>query len=226
MKTITIGDVHGESYWKSVNPENYDYVVFVGDYMDSFFLKPVEILSNLKEIIELKLNHKDKVILLLGNHDVPYYWGKPENISGFNIGSLWDYHDVFYKNKELFQVSFQIKNYIWTHAGIHKGWYDKYIVDAVKKYEINGDLSHQLNILFESNFKYLYNVSHHRGGTNKEGGIFWADFIELYKKPLNGYHQIFGHTIHKKIKTYVKNENTSITCVDVGKEEFYELEIN
>jgi hypothetical protein len=156
---------------------------------------------------------------LLGNHDIPYFLGKTKSyISGFRPLMVWDLHDLFKSNKEFFSAAFQIDNYIWTHAGIHKGWYNKYIPNAIKEYNLTGNIADNLNKLFEYEFEPLHKISLHRGGIAKEGGIFWADWNELYKKPLSGYNQIFGHTYKPKkiIKTYTFNENTSITNVDIG----------
>ena len=70
MKTISIGDIHGRDIWKNVNPSKYDKIIFVGDYVDSFTISNTTILNNLLDIIEFKKSFKNKVILLLGNHDI------------------------------------------------------------------------------------------------------------------------------------------------------------
>jgi len=226
MKVITIGDVHGRDYWKDVDPDKYDLIVFVGDYTDSFTASNLEIKVNLLAIIAFAKANPGKVILLLGNHDLPYFWGESHSaISGFRPVAIWDLHIIFRDNRELFQTAYQIDNYIWTHAGIHAGWYDRYMPDAIKKYELTGNLADQLNHLFERNFDPLFAISHHRWGSAREGGPFWADWNEMYRKPLQGYHHIFGHSFREKpIKTYNKKGNTTITCVDRGDiREFYEL---
>jgi len=55
MKTITIGDLHGKDYWKNIDIEKYDKVIFLGDYVDSFNESNDGIYNNLKEVIELKI---------------------------------------------------------------------------------------------------------------------------------------------------------------------------
>jgi len=43
MKTIFIGDIHGQDTWKKiVESENPDRVVFIGDYFDSFDIGAAE----------------------------------------------------------------------------------------------------------------------------------------------------------------------------------------
>jgi len=225
MKILTIGDVHGRNYWKDIDPLKYDLIIFVGDYTDSFTLGNLEIKKNLLDIIEFAKTNSDKVILLLGNHDLPYFWGEAHNISGFRPEAIWDLNIIFRENRKLFKTAHQIDNYIWTHAGIHEGWYKKHMPDAIKKYELTGNLADQLNHLFERNFDPLFAISHYRGGSAREGGPFWTDWNEMYKKPLPGYNHIFGHSFRDKpIKTYNINKNTTITCVDRGViPEFYEL---
>lgn len=35
MKTLTIGDLHGLPHWKRIDSEQYDVIIFLGDYVDS-----------------------------------------------------------------------------------------------------------------------------------------------------------------------------------------------
>ena len=126
MKTITIGDLHGRDTWKSINPDDYDKIIFIGDYLDSFDILPVIILHNLKEIIEFKKQYPDKVVLLLGNHDVSYIFNH-SGTSGFQKGMLWDYQHLFKSNIDLFKIAYEYKNVLWTHAGVSQGWFTKYL---------------------------------------------------------------------------------------------------
>ncbi|MDB5142976.1 MAG: metallophosphoesterase [Mucilaginibacter sp.] len=56
MKHIIIGDIHGRDCWREINVKNYDKVVFLSDYVDSFTLPDLTIYQNLKDIICLKKN--------------------------------------------------------------------------------------------------------------------------------------------------------------------------
>ena len=64
-KIITLGDIHGYDTWKSAlnywRPEEetslvseFDYIVFIGDYVDDYTQTDEQIYKNLVEIIELK----------------------------------------------------------------------------------------------------------------------------------------------------------------------------
>ena len=73
---LVCGDIHGRRFWKKPceNIEDYDKVIFLGDYLDPYDFEGITVIDaikNFEEIIEFKKNNVDKVILLLGNHDMP-----------------------------------------------------------------------------------------------------------------------------------------------------------
>ena len=81
MKIITIGDLHGSPVWKNIRTENWDRMVFIGDYVDSSDYDAKEIKQNLLDIIELKKMYPEKVILLWGNHDLAYFYDGHERLA-------------------------------------------------------------------------------------------------------------------------------------------------
>ena len=237
IKTITVGDVHGSKIWqkcadlkilmKFPNLETeYDKYIFIGDYTDSFTHSDKQIIDNLRKIITLKRNYPDKVILLWGNHDLQYLFSYQggHGCSGYRTQMYTQLHDIFQSNKELFQTAFQIKNYLWTHAGVHKGWYKNRFSKII--HNSNNTLAEQLNELLYRNAECLFDVGYARGGYQTIGGPFWLDKIHL-NKPLEGYHQITGHSKVKYIRTDKFEKDTSVTftdCLDTI-ESFYKLEI-
>jgi predicted phosphodiesterase len=79
MKTLVIPDVHQRTQFVRhiLNTEtNYDEVVFLGDWFDSFYEPPK--VTSFEETCEylrhLVLDHsnKDKFVFLIGNHDLSY----------------------------------------------------------------------------------------------------------------------------------------------------------
>ena len=70
--TIVFGDIHGSTYWKKVVDENPDCrYVFLGDYLDPYEdIAPEQLMANLNEIIQLKEDRPNDVILLLGNYKI------------------------------------------------------------------------------------------------------------------------------------------------------------
>jgi len=250
---ISIGDCHGFDTWKQPlnywrpNEEKtlvdqYDYIVFVGDYVDEFELPDSQIYKNLVEIIELKKLYPDKVILLYGNHDIQYLLGtKGNGCTGYRPSMWLQLNELFTQNRNLFQLAFQVKNYLWTHAGVHRGFYSmniqnkKYIIrDGVEKEYLtidkSGTVADILNFCFEAKHQPIFDCGLQRGGHAKVGGPLWADKNELYSKPLDGYHQIVGHTRIKEIKHYnhYANKETSTTfidCMHIDYDKYYIVEL-
>ena len=69
MRTLNIPDTHGREIWKrAVQHIDWDEVVFIGDYFDSYDLSFITQLNNFEDILEFKEAHGDKVKLLIGNH--------------------------------------------------------------------------------------------------------------------------------------------------------------
>lgn len=214
MKILTIGDVHGSGYWKElIDLGKYDKIVFLGDYVDSFTETDGDILSNLNQIIELKKQNRDRIILLWGNHDLQYRFSySTHGCSGYRYRMYAALHTLFTENDYLFQASFQIGNYIWTHAGINNRWFDWFEEHAVN---LTGTISEKLNDMFNSSKEYVLSaVGRERGGNSNYGGIFWADKSETSAYPLEGTHQIVGHTRVYGITEMTFDENTSIVYCD------------
>jgi hypothetical protein len=229
MKIITIGDLHGSQAWKQVNPDQWDRIVFSGDYVDSFNHTDEQILLNFQQVIPLKKKHPEKVILLLGNHDVAYYFNglSRHGCSGFRRRMLPILFNTFQTEKENFQIAFQVENYLWTHAGVVQRWYDQFIKNQILPGDEN--LAFTLNRLFLSYYLPLFHVSELRGGYDNDGGIFWAHLTETRDDPLHGYHQIVGHTKTGEgiLTGKIKEGDTSVTFVDCleSRVEFYELNL-
>lgn len=239
-KVITFGDLHGRTFWKEfadikfllyAEPEaagyggfvpEYDYYIFVGDYCDSFTETTPTIINNLLELIRFKILYPNNVILLWGNHDIEYWLNEPwkplkQNlITGFRPEAHFDLFEIFNKNKDLFQLAFGLDNYLWTHAGVHYGWYHFVFNKAIKDMEMNDmTVAEQLNEAFRYRLNCLFDIDWYRGGNKRVGGPLWCDKNLTFNKPLKNTHQIVGHTPVSKITTIKKNEDTSITYVDV-----------
>jgi len=223
MKIITVPDLHGKDDWKQIQIDSYDKIVFLGDYCDAPYLPnnitnklsnridllideyngklDVDILKNLIDIIELKDLYPDKVVLLLGNHELPYYFFESMfyadvMCTGHRKSMLFQLYDLFRINKDKFDVAFQMKNVLWTHAGLTPSFYDAYEnKDILEKYD-NRYIDFTLNSLFRAgNFRQLLNISTVRRGRDMFGGIFWADISEfLYMEYNLNFKQIVGHT--------------------------------
>ena len=232
-KKLTIGDIHGRSTWKNIlfgspaNFENwvasefyldifelydYDKIIFVGDYVDSFTIGNVEMKKNLEDLITLKRAQPDRVELLIGNHDVSYII-EGEYCSGFRPEMKWDFRDLYEKNMELFKLAHYEevheegdfpRKVLWTHAGVTLGWWDHMVIPlfdnpnhrfAEQLKELKGRRIDQvLNFLWEIRSYTLFTVDYHSGGMSAWAGPLWVRPEMLNEWWFPGYDQIVGHT--------------------------------
>jgi predicted MPP superfamily phosphohydrolase len=223
LRTISIGDIHGVDYWNQINPELYDKIIFLGDYVDSFNIKDEDILNNLLNIIQFKKDNIDKVVLLWGNHDCQYAFNNGDYMcSGFRQQMFDTLNKIFNDNFDLFQMSYEINDTIWTHAGIHQGWYNQRFLNFAMDFP-KEKLSGQLNIAFKLVHNPLFDVGHMRGGDYNVGGPLWCDTTELNNKPLKTMNQVVGHNRKNEIyKIYKHNKEIVYTDCLQNRIQFYE----
>ena len=215
MKHIVIGDLHGKDVWREINIKNYDKVVFLGDYVDSFTLPDLAIDQNLQDIIQLKKDFPDKIVLLLGNHDMQYMFYPYLRCSGFRDTMKRPLKALFNMNENLFQIAYQHRNYLFTHAGLTNAWYLEFM--QIPRWRIKDSpqtLAYMLNAANNSrNCSLLYRCGVRRGG-ERSGGIIWADKSETETDMLVGYHQVVGHTPIDEVYS-LSYDDTSVTYIDV-----------
>ena len=223
QSTIVIGDVHGLTYWKKAVEENPDSrIVFVGDYLDPYEKIPNEqLINNLNEIIQLKKERSDDVILLLGNHDLHYFCLDilPGSSGRYNYEIEKEVEMIFNDNQDLFAYAFQDGNQLFTHAGVAHGWFMN---------EFKGDLAKniadQLNNPLPEQKCALHQAGEARGGSwCSVGGIFWADISEL-GNPLQGFKQYVGHNRVDDIRVQTKNGGQITFCDCLYNEKYLKLD--
>lgn len=233
MRCLIIADIHGRTNWqfygdieqmlKSLDIETvYDKYIFLGDYVDSYIETDVVILNNLEKIISLKKSYPDKVVLLLGNHDLQYMFNHNQHgCSGFRIQMFPILHKLFNDNKDLFQPIYQISNYLFTHAGISTVW-----LNQIKDRTLDESPITTVQRLWDNYDDRLFRVGWARNGSFKSGGPFWADKSESSAGILPNYHQIVGHHPVKNAPYKLELDGlSSITYVDNNETGMMELEI-
>jgi predicted MPP superfamily phosphohydrolase len=230
---LVIGDIHGSKFWKNIVNQHLDedYIVFVGDYVDTHnAMSNTKMLKNLLDIIKFKEKYPDKVKLLLGNHDIHYYFlNSSYRGSGFNFDMMFEFNTIFKNKKHLFQVAFMYNNTIVSHAGITNRLYQSVESDYKDALDLGwGDgnehntIADKFNFLFNINSKYLFYIGDERGGLDPFSGIFWAGMKELCEDYLVGYNQVIGHT-HLAEKTIKNYDDITLTFIDTGNENAYHL---
>jgi hypothetical protein len=280
-KILSIGDIHGRSIWKDklfgsfteferwayevesgagevladLYPiSTYDKIIFIGDYVDSFTIGNAEMLRNLEDIVLVKRTFPDKVILLLGNHDVQYI---KMNLycSGYRPEMRFDFNRVFNANLDLFKIAHyeelhnsdgrSLRKILWTHAGVTQGWLDilneTFDDQTHRHYEImrdnkNSRIDQKLNLAWELGLGCLHNVDSSSGGSSQWAGPLWVRPSTLCWENFPGVDQIVGHTPRPKIvkqwspDTDVESNPEArdliviIDCLEHGNGEYYEIE--
>lgn len=187
MKTLVIGDIHGRTQWKYITAnEEYDRIVFLGDYFDSHEnITHEDQLKNFEDILTFKSDSPDKVVLLYGNHDHSYY--NNERCSGYNPVYADKISEIL---KEADQLSYlqavHIQNdIIMSHAGISDFWL-KNVAHMSNPDEVTLD---DLSIF---NFNYLMGFDPY--GDSISQSPLWIRLKSLSANLLPGYRQIIGHT--------------------------------
>jgi hypothetical protein len=200
---IVFGDIHGLRNWKKGVEENPACrYLFLGDYLDPYATIPrISLIDNLKEIIQLKKERGDEVILLLGNHDLHYIHLNINPCTRFDYRIEKAAHALFSENIHLFAYAFQEDRRIFTHAGISEKWFFSDFYGDLDK-----NIAQQLNNPQPDQLPALYRCGALRGGDfHAVGGIFWADIDEL-NAPLQGYTQYVGHNrVGNIVKRTVKD---------------------
>ena len=228
---IILPDVHGRAFYKPVLEDKDSKIVFLGDYLDPYPNEEIsveEAMVNLEEILEFKKQNKDRVILLLGNHDCGYIWPNVcesrRSLKYFN-----DIKAMFKNDMNLFDLAFEWKTdektYLLSHAGVHKIWFD-FVHDTVsgefsKTYD---NIANYLNNLLHtddsrlSDFLGVY--SYYRGWFGEPfGSCVWADVQEWFDEinvegdKMLPYYQIFGHT--QLVKNPIIQDR--FACIDCRK---------
>jgi len=219
--TIVLGDVHGLTYWKKAVAENPDCrYIFLGDYLDPYgYIAPKQLIDNLKAIIQLKKDHSDDVVLLLGNHDLHYLYLDFEPCTRFDDEIEEEAHSLFSENLHLFAYALQEDKRIFTHAGISEKWFfDDFFGDP------NKNIAEQLNHPQHDQLPALYRIGVMRGGDrNVVGGVFWTDINEL-NDPLPDYTQYVGHNRVDDLHEHTNNGGQITFCDCLFNKKYLKLE--
>lgn len=166
MEVILIGDIHGRTIWKQIveRHPDADHYVFFGDYFDPYEDIPYwELAKNFKAIAQLKKELGDRVVLLLGNHDLHYY-ADVEPCSRYDYLNSSRIANLFKESLHLFQVAFEFEGILCTHAGVSPSWYQKHIGNITSPAEMSermNELHRNSPSLFEYNKSDKSGFGHH-----------------------------------------------------------------
>lgn len=231
---LLIPDIHCREFWKEPVKEVLETtnkpIIFFGDYLDGYpfefedELYKAQGIINLEEIIDLKKKYKDRIILLLGNHDCGY--AIDPNICSSRMDWKHREHitDLFKDNRELFQIAIDFKldnkHVVCSHAGISQNYIGQFLIkqlDPIKQLN-NAWLTNNEEVL-----QTLGVYSHYRGWEGWSfGSPIWADIREFVLDGIKIYGDIsvFGHT-QLKVGPFISGN-----IIDIDSREAYILTSN
>ena len=222
-KILVVPDVHGGIFWKEP-VENYlnqvDRVVFLGDYLDPYWDANETcdmdfVLFNFMEIINLKQDNSEKIVLLKGNHDFHYTSKRIMEIacaSRCDITNWQIYNKIFNDCVDYFKIA-HVENvkgltYLFSHAGFTTYWINKVNAKIWRMNDRDINVSRQDFVDKVNMLEYDYEGQNMLAIIGKcrslfgekTGSVLWADIYEhaMPKAPkaygLNQVFQVFGHT--------------------------------
>jgi hypothetical protein len=245
MKTLVVPDVHQRvSVVKSIleAESNYDEVVFLGDWFDSFHEPPKvagfeETCEYLKHLI-LEHPNKHKFVFLLGNHDISYIHENRDSsskriskntkyfCSGFTTCKAKKFRHAFFDHGlkdnffvEHFKIAHLTQGFVLSHAGI-----------SIRHFPYGYSKERFVNELLPDvwrnfrNLEYNHNwvisgAGYHRGGNHAIGGVLWMDWNGEFNPCIDTGKQIMGHTTVRAPDCM--HMNTLMECWNLDTEKDY-----
>lgn len=199
MKLVVIGDIHGHSSWKDVleNENNeFDKVIFLGDYLDGFNVSIKNMQKNFYEILDYKQEQSDKCILLLGNHDW-HYVSFGERYSGWK-NDTFRWANLKLKEclqEEVIKIVHIEDDILFSHAGLTKSWlkhwFESNNPEKVKCINYNDISPSALNFTFMGGGDVY--------GDSVYSSPIWVRPASLLLDRVDKYKQVVGHTMMKSI---------------------------
>lgn len=225
-KVLTIiPDVHGRSFWRrAVQDASEDgTVIFLGDYLDPYpweEITPGDATRMLQEIIALKMARPDRVVLLLGNHDMGYLNPDINFCRRDHFGAMRN-QDLLEKNLDLFQIT-HVETLghhpmLFSHAGIGTSWLDRHrdmLGNGPFNPGILNDMLHDSGRR-EALYGALSEAAFFRGGEQPTGSPIWADVNEYLEGEglLPGYIHLFGHSMNEAGPVRVGDTGMCLDCL-------------
>ncbi len=230
-QVIVVGDVHGQYdafvmilRHAGLIDENLNWcggrhrLVQMGDIFDRG-PKSRQVDDLLDKIQRQANSIQGEIVRLVGNHELELLMSN-FLISGFNKDEAKLVRDKMKRQVLDFEIraAYAYKGFLFTHAGVtHK-------LMKIFKMQLDeltaSNVAILTNMIFREAIKHeffrhpIFNISLHRSGTDKFGGIFWEDLDDLLSScPRSELRQVVGHT---QVDEIVLDNGRNIIPVDVG----------
>lgn len=222
LKILILGDSHGTRHFLSHNFNNYSLIIHLGDWVDNWVndWKTDNQIEIIQEYLNLQKQNPKKFIALLGNHDNGYLIN--EEYSGKQKHKQWDIKDFLEEHRKEFRIAYQLKDYIFSHAGLSSRWMEATKIDSIDK--LNSCLWNKCENIFAF---YPWDTSF--SGNHTMQSPLWIRPQALCEVPWKNYNQIVGHTSNKGpngVAEFIMKNGKKLTVVDnIEHTAYLELEI-
>jgi hypothetical protein len=215
MKTLVVGDLHGQHEIVDGVLSSGLPVIFVGDYLDSYTRSRAEQKFTLVKVLDAV--ESGQASALRGNHEMSYL-RQDMRCSGY--GSTLSF---LMRVLEKPRIDTKLVDYLYaegfliTHAGVSQTLLESR-QQSLEEYLGGGDYSQ---------------IGRVRGGHDPVGGLWWCDFNFEFE-PIEGVPQIFGHTTGHGIRQMgnsycidcLESDDRQILSIDDGRVEYVILDSN
>ena len=217
MKLLVVPDIHENlEFLKYIfayeDTASFDHVVLLGDYFDPpGVVNPCE--QRLQQVAGTLLGMKeilgDRLHMLCGNHDLPYYALRP--VCGYNSGmpnstiSQWLGNTTCQRAEiinELWDEAFWLDlkgavlldGWLFSHAGVHPDWWSHFGKTTTARYSgFQREWKSALANIYKEAENPIFAAGIARGGIAPVGGPLWQDWDLEFEDVLE-VPQIVGHT--------------------------------
>jgi hypothetical protein len=212
VRVLVIPDLHNHienaDYW--LETQQYDRVVFLGDYFDDFEDNVTDARRTAFWLRRRMENAPDDVFLL-GNHDVAYMFPDQDELycPGFTKQKAKAISEILQpKHWHRFKLAHEEQGWLLSHAGFHPVWMENPTVP-----EILGRCDQAMELAKRGKVDPILGYGEKPGGLQRYGGPLWMAWEHFV--PISGVSQIVGHTAGSEIRKNCTPSSANY-CIDVG----------
>lgn len=208
MKTLVVGDLHGRFHIAERALNSGYFVLFMGDYLDSFHHDRGEQTRLLQLVMQAVRD--GNALALAGNHEMSYL-DAHHRCSGWSMEMQAKIDQFLWADmKEYLKAYIWHEKFLFSHAGVSQ-WLLQGLGISLEEY------------LRAGNFDQ---IGHRRGGYDDIGGLYWCDWFMEFS-PLEDVPQVVGHSGYRPRGEYegiLQDGNSyNVDCYEF-KEEFLLVE--